>query len=67
MIHDGPEGLRGWIRTTRMPYTQLVPEKLRDPFIDDWVRLCLDTCPQDQSGHTHVHMVRPEVEAVKLL
>ena len=67
MIHDGPEGLRGWIRTTWMPYTQLVPEKLRDPFIDDLVRLYLDTCPQDQSGHTHVHMVRLEVEAVKLL
>ena len=37
MIHDGPEGLAGWIRTTWMPYTQRVPEELQERFIDDLV------------------------------
>ena len=66
MIHDGPEGLAGWIRTTWLPYTQRLPEELRERFINDFVSQYLDNNPPDQSGHTHVHMIRLEVEAVKL-
>jgi trans-aconitate 2-methyltransferase len=54
MIHDGPEGLAGWIRTTWLPYTQRLPERLLDRFINDIVSQYLDNSPPDESGHTHV-------------
>lgn len=66
MIHDNPERLAGWIRTTWLPYTQRLPEDHREKFICDLVSKYLDHCPPDDSGHTHVHMIRLEVEAVKL-
>ena len=66
MIHDGPESLAGWIRTTWWPYTQRLPEELRERFISDFISQYSDNNPPDESGHTHVHMIRLEVEAVKL-
>jgi trans-aconitate 2-methyltransferase len=66
MIHDGPESLAGWIRTTWWPYTQRLPEELRERFINDCVSRYSDKNSPDESGHTHVHMIRLEVEAVKL-
>ena len=65
MVHDGPEGLAGWIRTTWMPYTQRVPEDLREKFISDLISEYLRDHPADSSGHTHVQMMRLEVEATK--
>ena len=65
MIHDSPEGLAGWIRTTWWPYTQQLPEELRARFVSDFVSRYLDDNPMDESGRTHVHMIRLEVEAVK--
>ncbi len=66
MVHDGPEGLAGWIRTTWLPYTQRLPEELRVRFINDFVSRYLEDHPPDQSGRTHVRSLRLEVEAVKL-
>jgi len=45
---------------------QRVPESFRRRFIDDLVSSYLDSNPSDQSGRTHVRMVRLEVEALKL-
>jgi len=65
MVHDHPEGLAGWIRTTWMPYTVRLPEELRESFIAELLSLYLQNSPADSSGRTHVHMVRLEVEATK--
>ena len=56
---------KSWIRTTWLPYTQRVPEDLRDRFIDDFVEAYLEQCPPDQEGLVHVDMVRLCVDAVK--
>jgi trans-aconitate 2-methyltransferase len=65
MVHDGPEGLAGWIRTTWMPYTLRLPEEMRENFITELVSRYLHDSPPDSSGRTHVRMVRLEVEATK--
>ncbi len=66
MMHDGPGGLAGWIRTTWLPYTQRMSEELRERFTNDFVSRYLDINPPDKSGRTHVEMARLEVEALKL-
>jgi trans-aconitate 2-methyltransferase len=63
MVHDGPEGLRGWLRTTWFPYVSRVPERDRQGFLEEVLRTYLDAFPPDASGATHVAMVRLEVEA----
>ncbi|MGE5607811.1 MAG: class I SAM-dependent methyltransferase [Bacillota bacterium] len=65
MVHPGPVGLAGWIRTTWHPYTQAIPESLRQSFIDEIVRRYLLGHPLDSRGDVHLRMVRLEVEALK--
>lgn len=65
MVHDGKEGLSGWIRTTWLPYTQRIPEAQRDAFIDLVASAYLERVPLDAEGRAHVAMVRLEVEAKK--
>lgn len=66
MIHDNPSGLAGWIRTTWMPYTQRLPQELQEQFISDVVSQYLSDHPADSSQHTHVKMIRLEVEATRM-
>jgi len=65
MIHDGIEGLRGWLRTTWLPYTQRIPEQQRDGFINQIAKNYLDKYPLDADNKAHVAMMRIEVEARK--
>jgi trans-aconitate 2-methyltransferase len=65
MTHDGAAGLEGWLRTTWLPYTQRVPERLRERFICELAANYLALHPLDPAGLAHVAMVRLEVEAVK--
>ena len=65
MIHVGRAGFGGWIRTTWLPYTERVPEGLRDEFIDLIVSRYLQQNPIDGDGMVHVDMVRLEVDAIK--
>ncbi len=65
MEHEGADGLRGWIRTTWLPYTERLPEQKRDAFIDEAVQHYLQKVPLDPAGQAHVAMVRLEVEARK--
>jgi trans-aconitate 2-methyltransferase len=60
---SGREGLAGWIRTTWLPYTERLPNKLRNRFIEEIVDAYLDKHPLDETGVAHVRMVRLEVEA----
>ena len=65
MLQRGAEGLAGWIRTTWMPYTERVPEDLREAFIREAAERYLEVHPPDLDGNAAVAMVRLEVEAVK--
>ena len=65
MEHDGSEGLKGWIRTTWLPYTGRIEESERDRFIDEIAARYLHKVPLDAQGKAHVAMVRLEVEARK--
>ena len=65
MIHEGKKELAAWIRTTWLPYTQRVPELLRDEFVLEVVDRYSREYPPDGYGSIHVSMVRLEVEAEK--
>jgi trans-aconitate 2-methyltransferase len=62
---QGTEGLAGWIRTTWLPYTQRVPEDMRDAFVAEIAARYLKNHPTDPSGTVCLSMVRLEVEALK--
>ncbi|MBN1245501.1 methyltransferase domain-containing protein [Candidatus Bathyarchaeota archaeon] len=62
---SGKAGLAGWIRTTWLPYTERLPTKLRNTFIEEIVDTYLEKHPLDAAGTAHVGMVRLEVEASK--
>ncbi len=66
MAHDGPAGLRAWMRTTWMPVLARVPEELRGELIAAVVERYLARRPPDAQGRTHVDMVRFEVEAMAI-
>lgn len=65
MVHQGEAGFGGWVRTTWLPYTQRVPESLREAFIGQVVSEYVRAFPVDSQGLVHVRMVRLEVEARK--
>jgi trans-aconitate 2-methyltransferase len=66
MVHEGREGLLGWMRTTWLrPFLVYIPEELREEFSAATVDGYLAAHPLDPSGHSHVRMVRLEVEARK--
>jgi trans-aconitate 2-methyltransferase len=64
MTQKGRPGLASWIRTTWLPYTQRVPEDLRDDFINEMVDRYVIKHPLDSDGLAHVKMFRLEVLAV---
>ena len=59
------EGLCAWIRTTWLPYTQRVPENLRNTFINELADRYTAHHPLDSDGNIHIEMVRLEIEAQK--
>jgi trans-aconitate 2-methyltransferase len=65
MQHAGPNVMAGWIRTTWLPYTERIPEKKRESFVQEVVQRYIDRYPVDREGNIHVKMVRLEVEAIK--
>ena len=65
MAHDGMAGLKGWIRTTWLPYTERLEDSARDKFIEKLAQNYVELKPPDGLGRIHVAMVRLEVEARK--
>ena len=63
MVHGGAEGLKGWFRTTWLPYIERVPEALKDEFAADVIQRYIEHNPLDAEGRTHVRTIRLEVEA----
>ncbi len=65
MVHERPDAFAAWLRTTWLPYTQRVPEPLREEFIHEIVAAHARLRPPDADGSIHFTMVRLEVEATK--
>ena len=65
MEHSGIEALKGWIRTTWIPYTERVPEEERERFIDIVSNKYIERYSANSKGIINVEMIRLEVEAVK--
>jgi trans-aconitate methyltransferase len=64
--YEGREGFATWLRTTWLPYTQRVPEDLREEFIAAVVDRYLAKHPPDMEGLVHIRMVRLEIDAEKI-
>jgi len=64
--YDGPEKFSAWFRTTWLPYTQRVPESLREEFIAAVTDRYVAQHSPDVHGRVHVRMVRLEIEAVRV-
>ena len=65
MEHVGIEALKGWIRTTWLPYTERVPEEERERFIDIVSKKYIERYSTNSKGIINVQMIRLEVEAEK--
>lgn len=63
MVHQSPDGLKGWLRSTWFPYTDCLPAHFRENFLSEIVSRYLERKPVNSAGRTHVDMVRLEVEA----
>jgi trans-aconitate methyltransferase len=64
-VYQGCDRFAAWFRTTWLPYTQRVPEDLREEFIAGVVDRYLAKHPPDAEGRVRVRMVRLEIDAVK--
>jgi trans-aconitate methyltransferase len=63
--YPGRAGLAAWLSTTWLPYTQRVPERWREEFVEAVTERYLARHPADENGRVRVRMVRLEIEAVK--
>jgi trans-aconitate methyltransferase len=64
-VYPGRDRFAAWFRTTWLPYTQRVPEPLRDEFVSAVTDRYVARHPADGQGQIHVSMVRLEIDAVK--
>jgi trans-aconitate methyltransferase len=65
-VYEGRDRFAAWFRTTWLPYTQRVPEDLREEFISSVVERYIVKHPPDAEGRVHVRMVRLEIDAVRM-
>ena len=61
MDHRGIDALKGWIRTTWLPYTERIPEEERESFIDIVSKKYILRNTPNSKGIINVQMVRLEV------
>ena len=64
--YDGLDKFAAWFRTTWLPYTQRVPEALRDEFVAAVAARYIARHPPDAENKIHVRMVRLEIDAVRV-
>jgi trans-aconitate methyltransferase len=64
-VYHGRDSFAAWLRTTWLPYTQRVPENLREEFIGAVTDRYVAKHPPDPDGRVHVRMMRLEIDAVK--
>jgi len=66
MAIKGREGVAAWIRTTWLPFTQKIPEAVRERFIHELVDVYMELWPADKEGLVHAQSIRLVIEAEKL-
>ena len=66
MVFESREKLAGWFRTTWLPYTQRLPDSQREAFTAAVAERYIARHPLDAAGRVRVHMVRLEIDAVKV-
>ena len=64
--YAGRDGFATWLRTTWIPYTQRVPENVREDFIVSVADRYFAKHPPDADSKVHVRMVRLEIDAEKI-
>jgi trans-aconitate methyltransferase len=64
--YTGADGFATWLRTTWLPFTQRVPDNLREEFIAAVTQRYVAKHPPDAVGKIPVRMVRLEIDAVKI-
>ncbi|MCX8150632.1 MAG: methyltransferase domain-containing protein [Candidatus Bathyarchaeota archaeon] len=62
----GKTSLVRWIKTNWLPFTERVPENLRDSFIREVAERYLAAYPLDAAGMANIKLVRLEVQATKI-
>jgi trans-aconitate methyltransferase len=65
-VYNGCEAFAAWFRTTWLPYTQRVPEEMREEFTAAVTDRYVAKHPPDAENKIHVRMVRLEIDAVKI-
>lgn len=63
MVHHGKDELKGWLRAAFLPYTERLPEALREGLIEEIAVTYIGRHPPDTEGCIHEQMLRLEVEA----
>lgn len=66
MEQAGREGIISWIYSTWLPFTERLPDNLKDEFVSTLADAYLKAHPADSQGIVHTRMVRLEVEAVRV-
>ena len=65
VTHADAAAFTAWLRTTWLPFTQRVPDNLREEFISAVASRYIAKHPPDELGRISVRMVRLEIEAEK--
>jgi trans-aconitate 2-methyltransferase len=63
---QGKEGLKGWIKTVWLPFTERVPANLRGSFVKEIAERYIAAYPLDEDDIVHIRVTRLEVEATKI-
>jgi len=63
IMRQNKAGMTAWIRTTWLPYTQRVPEKLRKEFLNEILQRYIEKHPLDSKGLLTLIMKRLEIIA----
>lgn len=61
---EGKKGLSDWLIASILhPYTQKIPQDLKEHFMNELVNSYIEANPPDEKGYVHVRMIRIEIEA----
>ena len=64
VMHRDADALKGYARSTWHRYTERIPAKKRDAFLNEVVRRCVELSPADRSGRIRVRASMLEFQAV---
>jgi trans-aconitate methyltransferase len=64
LVLEGKKGFSDWLIASILhPYTQRIPQDLKEDFVNELINSYIKTNPPDEKGCIHVRMIRLEIEA----